>query len=263
MPPRARPHDRRPRHSRFPRSASRLRLFATDLDRTLLTPGERPSAAARAAVRGARELGLKTLLVSGRRYRELREYSHEFGEFDGIVAENGALIEAPLGTTPVVIGRRTGARVRDRLEADVSLPVEFGEVVASVPREMRPRLRRAVAGLPVDLVANVGHVMVLPHGVTKASGTRRALRQLRIPGAGYAAIGDAENDLDLLRGAVLSGAVANAVPEVRGAADYLCRAPSATGVLEFVVGPLTAAMAPGANGRHRREPLRAIAAAPR
>ena len=217
---------------------ARIRAFATDLDRTILSEGGGPTATGRDAVRSARRLGLKVLLVSGRRLEELRGYALALGRFDGIVAENGAVIEAPRDTQPVVVDRRVGAAVRRALPAPLSSEGEFGEVVASFPIRSTRRLARRVATLPVRLVPNVDRVMVLPKGVTKSTGVRRALGRIDLAGGPYAAIGDGENDVELLEDAALSGAVANAAPVVRRAADYVCRSPFSEGVLEFVAGPL-------------------------
>ncbi len=229
---------RAPRRRSSSRSPPRLVAFATDLDRTLMRPGGPPSPVARRALREARGFGLRTLLVSGRRYAELCDYVLALGGFDGLVAENGAVVEAPLGTAPTGVGRRCAAAGRHRLRGRPELRCEVGEVVVSVDRTDLGRLRRALAGLPVRLLANVDRVMVLPRGVSKRSGVRRALRQLGLANGAYAAIGDAENDLDLLLGARLAAAVANAEPAVRRTAEYGCRHRYEDGVLEFVRGPL-------------------------
>ena len=100
------------------------------------------------------------------------------------------------------------------------------------------RAGRLVRDLPVDLVANVDRTMILPTGVTKASGMQLALRALRLRADRFAAIGDAENDLPLLRDAALSGAVRNAEPRVVAAADYVCQKTFGAGVEEFVRGPV-------------------------
>jgi hydroxymethylpyrimidine pyrophosphatase-like HAD family hydrolase len=216
----------------------RISVFATDLDRTLLRPGGKPSETARAALREARAMGLRTLLVSGREYSKLGRFARAIGEWDGIVAENGAVVEVPTGSTPRIVGLREAARVRRRLRDRPDLHCEFGQVVISVPRAHRLGLLDALSGLPVRIIPNVDQLMVLPEGVTKMSGIRIALRQLDLSHAGYAAIGDAENDLEMLGGASLAGAVANAEPGVRSAADYVCRGRFERGVLEFVRGPL-------------------------
>ena len=216
--------------------------FASDLDRTLIRPGRFPSPTARSALREARGIGLRVLLVSGRERTELEPYVRALGSLDGVVAENGAVVEAPLGSPPVVTGRRVAAAVRRRLAAHPELRAQIGQVMASVARRDGGRLRRLVAGLPVRLVANVDRLMVLPVGVDKRRGTRTALRRLGLAGAGYAAIGDAENDGPLLDGAALSGAVGNAERPLRRAADYVCRQRYERGVLEFVRGPLAEAV---------------------
>ena len=77
-------------------------------------------------------MGLRTLLVSGREYSQLSRFAAEFGDLDGIVAENGAVIEAPLGTSPRVVGRRGVVSVRRSLEGRPDLHCEFGQVVVSV-----------------------------------------------------------------------------------------------------------------------------------
>jgi len=238
--------DRRTRHSRFDRTVSALGAFASDLDRTLVAVGDRPSGDARTALHEAQSMGLRTVLVSGRRYPDLLPYVRGLRYLDGLVAENGAIVEAPLGSAPHVFGRSVGAAVRVRLEGVRGLGAEYGEVVVSVLNRHGPQLRRAVSGLPVQLVGNVRHVMALPRGVTKGSGMRRAMALLGVRGRGCAAIGDAENDLDLLAGAALSGAVANAEPAVRAAVDYVCRERYGAGVLEFVRGPVTERLHPAA-----------------
>jgi hydroxymethylpyrimidine pyrophosphatase-like HAD family hydrolase len=254
VPPRSAPANPRRRHIRFPTVAHRPAVFATDLDRTLLRPGGAPTRAARTAIRAARALGLRTLLVSGRPHGELVRFADAFGGFDGLVAENGAVVEAPIGSRPLIAGARTAARVRRGLEGRSGLHCEFGEIVVSVPRRERRQLVRVVGSLPVRLVSNVDRVMVLPRGVSKWSGTRAAMRQLRLPGLRYAAIGDGENDLDLLRGSSLSGAVANATSQVRAIADYVSHAPFDRGVLEFVQRPLTVCL--GGLAPHARSPAR-------
>ncbi len=222
-----------------PGPGDRLAGFASDLDRTLIRPNGGVTPTGRSALRAACALGLKTLLVSGRELRELRPFVRSLRFLDGVVAENGAIVEAPLGSTTAVRGRAVARAVRRRLASVPDLEIRAGEVVVSVPVGARRSVTGALRGLPVRLIANVDRLMVLPRGVDKGSGTRLALRRLGLGRSGYAAIGDAENDLALLRGARLSAAVRNAEPAVRAEADFRCRRRYDAGVLEFVRGPLS------------------------
>ena len=216
-----------------------LVVFAVDLDRTLLPPHATSVRPALDLLSTVRRMGLKVVLVSGRVYAELSSFAAELRAVDALVAENGAVIEAPMGGVVKMVGRKTGDEVRRRLATEGWRRVEYGEIVVSLPRPMGARVSRLLKGLPVDLIPNVDRVMVLPEGVTKASGMRVALRALHVGSRGFAAIGDGENDIDLLREAEISGAVKNAHPRVRAMVDYVCRAPFVTGVEEFVKGPLT------------------------
>ncbi|MGD0249361.1 MAG: HAD family hydrolase [Thermoplasmata archaeon] len=233
--------------------------LGVDLDRTLIRPGGTSFAAASNVLATVHRLGLKVILASGREYVQLAAIARQLQHVDALVAENGAVIEAPIRAPVRVVGRASGTRVRERLAALHATGVEYGEVVVSVPRAMERRVARLLEGLEVDLVPNVDRVMVLPPGVTKATGMRLALRALHLGSHRFAAIGDAENDIDLLRAAALSGAVGNAEPRVRAIADYVSRARFEAGVAEFVTGPLTGYLAgrprsPGSNPELPREP---------
>jgi hydroxymethylpyrimidine pyrophosphatase-like HAD family hydrolase len=62
--------------------------------------------------------------------------------------------------------------------------------------------------VPYVLIFNRSRLMALPSGVNKASGFREALRTLRLSVHNTIAIGDAENDHDLLEACELGVAVA-------------------------------------------------------
>jgi hydroxymethylpyrimidine pyrophosphatase-like HAD family hydrolase len=215
-----------------------LAAFAVDLDRTLLRPGRSLPRSASTILGSVRKMGLKVVLVSGREYDRLTAFARELNAVDALVAENGAVLEVPLGGGVRTVGRRSGAQVRQRLLAGRITGVEAGDVVVSVPRAMGSYVARLLADLPVDLIPNADRMMVVPEGVSKGSGMQRVLRALRLGSREYAAIGDGENDIGLLRAAALSGAVANAPPSVRSVVDYVCRARFEAGVAEFVTGPL-------------------------
>jgi hydroxymethylpyrimidine pyrophosphatase-like HAD family hydrolase len=229
-------------------SRGSVAALAVDFDRTLAPTDRGSLRAASAVLASVRRMGLRVLLVSGREYASLRTIGRRLRHVDGLVAENGAVVEVPLGTPPHVAGRAMGLEVRRRLTQIPDLRAEYGRVVASIPRAERRRAARRLRGLRVDLVPNVDRVMVLPKGVSKLSGTRLALRSLGLGSSRFAAIGDAENDLPLLRAAALSGAVGNAIPRVRSVVDYASRAPFHRGVAEFVRGPLAATLG-GPRGR--------------
>jgi hydroxymethylpyrimidine pyrophosphatase-like HAD family hydrolase len=76
--------------------------------------------------------------------------------------------------------------------------------------------------------------MVMPPNVTKLTGVLALLDRLGIDPTAFAAIGDGENDLELLAHARVSGAPSNAVPVLRPVVSFLADRPMAEGVGEFV-----------------------------
>ena len=224
--------------SRGPGRGPSLAALAVDLDRTLVRDGHAPLRPASNVLAAAQRLGLTVVLVSGREYDVLADFVAKLRHVDAFVAENGAVVEAPVGGRPRVVGGAIAKKVHRRLARVPSVNAEFGEVVVSVPRTEAGLVGRLVRDLPVDLVSNVDRTMILPSGITKASGMQLTLRALRLRADRFAAIGDADNDLPLLRDAALSGAVRNAEPQVVAAADYVCRKTFGAGVEEFVRGPV-------------------------
>jgi hypothetical protein len=89
-------------------------------------------------------------------------------------------------------------------------------------------------GLNLQITFNNGAVMVLPVGVTKASGLRGALAQLGLSPLNCIGVGDAENDLAFLDVCGLSVAVANALPSVKERAAFVTTGTRGAGVAELI-----------------------------
>ena len=74
----------------------------------------------------------------------------------------------------------------------------------------------------VDFVASSGYYYeMMPKGVNKGSGMRRAASQLHIPMENTVAAGDYDNDLELLGEAGFSAAPENATPQAKAQADIV------------------------------------------
>lgn len=77
-------------------------------------------------------------------------------------------------------------------------------------------------------------IQVAPYGCTKASGICMLSRLLGIQREQILCIGDANNDLEMIRYAGIGVAVNNASSELKDAADYVTSAPCADGVAEVL-----------------------------
>jgi len=108
-------------------------------------------------------------------------------------------------------------------------------IIASL-QEHETTIRRVLAasGLPFHVICNKDAVMILPAGVSKASGVEAALNALGLSPEQAVGIGDAENDIDFLVLCGLAVAVGNALPEVKARAQMITRATHGAGVAELV-----------------------------
>lgn len=79
------------------------------------------------------------------------------------------------------------------------------------------------------------YLEVVPHGVSKGNALVALCSRLGIPVADSIAVGDAENDVSMIRAAGIGVAMANAIAEAKAAADYVTqRDNDHSGVAELV-----------------------------
>ena len=212
-----------------------VHAFATDYDGTIADANRVAEPTAQALER-VRATGRKVLLVTGRMLPDLRSVCPDIDRmFDAVVAENGALVYFPdrrelrtLGDPPepalIEALRRRGVRF-DLGAAILATDAPFAEATLAAIQE---------TGVNRTLVFNKGALMLLPGGVTKGTGLSIALAALELSPHNMVGIGDAENDHAFLALSECAVAVADAVPALRERADYVTRAPSAAGVVEFI-----------------------------
>ena len=185
----------------------KLSVIALDYDGTIASDrgidGE-----VRQAIALARTNGVTVLLVTGRILSELRRVAGDLHFVDGVVAENGAVVHFPDSDHTSVLA----PRVQDRLVAEMTaqqIAYQAGECLLDASADDAQRVLAIIRRLelPYVLIFNRGRMMVMPQGVSKATGLQVALDMLRLSPRNTVAVGDAENDHELLRIAELGAAV--------------------------------------------------------
>lgn len=182
-------------------------VLALDYDGTIAEKGT-PHPAVMEAIQEARARGIVVVLVTGRILSDLKKVAGDLRIFDAVVAENGAVLAFSNGQTRA-LGRPPPSALLDEL---CRHKVEFsvGDCVLEADASSAPRILGTVQKLqlPLVLVFNRSRVMLLPQGISKATGLRAALDNLRLSLHNCIAIGDAENDFQLLEAAEIGVAVA-------------------------------------------------------
>lgn len=195
-------------------------VLALDYDGTIARDG-RAHPEVVTAIRDARAEGVTVVLVTGRILSDLRLVFGEENLFDAIVAENGAVLAFPNGWTRL-LGRPASRELLTELR-ELRVEVAFGECVIEADAAAAPQILEAIRKLelPLMLVFNHSRVMVLPQGITKASGLREALNTMRLSLHNCIGIGDGENDHSLLDACEVGVAVSWGSQSLQKIADHV------------------------------------------
>lgn len=210
------------------------RILAADLDGTLTRGGEdtlKPRV--REALLSLKRIGWKLILATGRDRRYIMRRRDLDGIFDAWILEAGLTLYLPeTGEYRCFVDEGWRSRVKELSR----LPfVEEKENTVSFDRGYLEIVRREVErmGLDAEFRDNRGKIIMLPPGVDKAYGLRRALELLGVDGF-VAAVGDSEVDRELLSVADFKAVVADADAELKRVADYVASKEDGEGVVEVI-----------------------------
>jgi hydroxymethylpyrimidine pyrophosphatase-like HAD family hydrolase len=195
------------------------RVLALDFDGTIAVEGTIDPVVA-AAIQEARDVGLLAVLVTGRMLTDLGAVFRTPPLFDAIVAENGAVLRLPNLLTPITLSQEPDPRFLAELRRR-GIRYQTGQCVVEAAADAAPQVIEIIRGLglPLAITFNLGRLMVLPHGVSKASGLQEALWRLRTSVHNAVAIGNAENDHQLIEACEIGAAVAWGSEALRRSAD--------------------------------------------
>lgn len=198
-----------------------FRAVAIDYDGTLVEGGP-PDAKTLDALAAVRDSNRKLVLVTGRILGELREVFPAVDVwFDAVVAENGGVLAIPDG--PVYTLASAVSPTLDRALDFAAIPSRRGQVLLEIDAEYGGAAMSLIGGLELDcqILRNRGAAMILPIGVSKATGLARALDKLGLSPHNCVGIGDAENDHALLDACEIGVAAPGALLSLRAHADVV------------------------------------------
>jgi hydroxymethylpyrimidine pyrophosphatase-like HAD family hydrolase len=226
-------------------------VLALDYDGTIAREGKL-DCEVRASIKEARARGIVVVLVTGRILSDLRQVADGLDIFDAVVAENGAVIAFPGGRTRV-LGRSPTPALLDEL-CRQKVDFALGDCVLDADAAAASRILAAVQKLecPLVLAFNRNRVMLLPQGISKATGLREALDTLRLSLHNCIAIGDAENDYQLLDACEFGVAVSWGSQSLREIADEVLTGNGPATVAAYIRKVIGNTRLPPSQVAHRR-----------
>jgi hydroxymethylpyrimidine pyrophosphatase-like HAD family hydrolase len=212
----------------------KMSVLALDYDGTI-TRTNRPDTSVLDAIAYARAQRVIVILVTGRILDDLERSAGALDFVDGVVGENGAVVYFPGTGHRTVLAPLIPAAFTKRL-VELGIPFGAGECLVDADAENAHRLLDVIRELELPLVLsfNRSRVMVMAQGVSKATGLGAALSILRMSARNTVAVGDAENDHELLRFAEVGAAVEWGSSSLRAAADLVIMGQDPSAVRDFI-----------------------------
>ncbi|MCU0632589.1 MAG: phosphoglycolate phosphatase [Methanolinea sp.] len=221
-----------------------LRGLITDIDGTITDPNRRIHTGAIHTIRDLMEKGVFVVLASGNTACFMDALSKMIGTAGTYIGENGGIIRNGYGQEITLLGDGAAPRraLDDLVEAyrkrgigieHYSLPYRFVDVAfaRTVPvTEVREILRN----YPVEVLDTGFAIHIHPPGVSKGVAFTELARVMGLKASDFLAVGDAENDIELIRRAGVGVAVANAHPELVRSADWVTGREYGDGFVEAV-----------------------------
>ena len=216
--------------------------MVTDIDGTLTDEGRRLDPDAIRYLRRVEDRGVPVLLATGNVLPISLALYRSLGLSGPIVAENGGLLYRKDPRAGDVVERLADPRyAREAFAALVAagLPVRrlFTDrwresEVAIEPTVPVGRVRRCLAGRPVDVESTGYAIHLMERGAGKLPGLVRALAYLGLTPVDCVILGDGDNDVRMLRAAGFGVSFASGSLRARRAARYVTRGSFAAGFVE-------------------------------
>jgi len=226
-------------------------VLALDYDGTIARDGVL-CPEVKAAIAEARSRGIVVIIVTGRILSDLRSVAGELTFVDAVVAENGAIVEFP-NSQRQINGHLPPQIFFDELRRR-RVPFKSGDCIVEADASAAPTVLGAIRELQLPLVIlfNRNRLMILPQAISKGTGLRSALEILRLSAHNAIAIGDAENDHDLLAECEIAAAVAWGSTMLQAEADEVISGDGPSAVAAYIRRATTQMrLPPGRLGRHR------------
>jgi len=213
----------------------RYQALICDYDGTIAHDG-RVGPETIAALEQLRASGRRLALVTGRDLPLLQRDFDRLDLFDRVVTENGAFLYDPASREERLLTEPADDRLVQRLRDSGVEPLSVGRAIVATWEPHDGAVLDAIRdlGLELEIIFNKGAVMVLPTGITKASGLQAALLDIGLSAHNVVGVGDAENDHAFLSLCEVSAAVANALPALKERADLVLEHDHGAGVADLI-----------------------------
>jgi hypothetical protein len=210
------------------------KALAIDIDGTLT---DRRRALNCKAVEALRKVKIPVVLATGNISCFARAAAKLIGVSDIVICENGGVVRFSYDGEDIILGDKKKCidalnMLKNHFEVEL-LDFEYRKSEICLRRSFRlDEARELVEGLGVKIIDSGFAYHIVDESVSKGRALRFVAEKLGIDVKDFAAIGDSENDIDMLKTAGIGIAVANADLRLKEVADIVTSAKNGEGVSE-------------------------------
>jgi phosphoglycolate phosphatase len=221
-----------------------LKALLTDIDGTITTPDRRISTGSIDTIRSLVDSGIEVVLASGNTPCFMDALCKMIGTKGTFIAENGGVYR--IGFTGQLVIRGDQAVIKTALkqvqdhfqEQGISLDLfsptyRFSDLAfaRTVPAE---EVRQVLRDEPVQVIDTGFAIHLQTPGINKGTALVELAREMGLKPADFLAIGDSQNDIQMLKTAGIGITVANAHPDTKAVAHYIAGKEYGDGFVEAV-----------------------------
>lgn len=181
-----------------------IKVVAVDIDGTLTDEERRLHLGAVGKIRELEAKGIPVILATGNILCISEAASIFIGTSGGIIAENGGVIKPSRNGRAIYLGDIRKVReaydfLAQRLKVEKVARSELRKTEIAIYRTVGvEEVRRLLAGFDVEVVDTKFAIHIKDPGVNKGKALRAIAREMKVTRERIAAIGDSENDREML-----------------------------------------------------------------
>jgi phosphoglycolate phosphatase (TIGR01487 family) len=213
-----------------------IRAVVCDLDGTLTDNKRRLCLKAIEALRTCESGGIIVMLASGNIVTTTLQVSRLLGLSGPVIAENGGVVHYK-GDNELFGDKKDCLEALEHVKAHLPAKELFTNqcrlTEVCIEEDVGvSKVKALLKGFPVDVNSTGFGIHIMPRGMDKIVGVKRACAMIGVPLGKVLAIGDSENDIKMVENCGTGVAVANATKELKAAAKYVCKKTHGDGVVE-------------------------------
>jgi hypothetical protein len=221
-----------------------LQAVITDIDGTLTDAQRRLNTAAIETIRTLQDNGVEIVLASGNTSCILKGLSKLIGTGGTFIGENGGVYRIGFtGSLQVLPDRQIALDALDLLirhyqkqgiTLDMFSPRERFADVAFARTVPVQEVKDLLSGWNVTILDTNFAIHIQEAGFSKGKTFLKIAEELAIPTSAFLAIGDSENDIDMIQTAGVGCCVANSALDVKKSADFVAGMSYGDGFVEVM-----------------------------